>query len=153
MKNINKILVLLLLILLSGCNPEDICLSNQHALRANFFSMKDKNRVSVPNTTIFGLGMPNDSIYKDETVTAMFLPLRFDSDTTSFVFHIQALRDTIHIVHSKKLSCISRNCGFTFDFKLDTVLFTGIFIDSISIKIPNIRYNENFDNVEIYLFD
>ena len=153
MKNLHKLLYLFIPILLSGCNPDDICLSNQHAVQASFFSMSSKNRVVVDNTTIFGLGMSNDSIYKDEKVAAMFLPLRFDKDTTTFVFHIQSLKDTIHFVHSKKLSFISRNCGFTFDFKIDTFYFTGIFIDSISIINPNVKYNENFDNVEIYLFD
>lgn len=147
------IFLLFILTLFSGCNPDDICLSNQHALQSNFFSMENKNRVIVPGTTIFGLGMSNDSIYKNEDVSSMFLPLSFDKDTTSFVVIRQSvLKDTIHFVHSKKLTFISRNCGFTFDFKLDTVYFTGLFIDSISIVNRNIKYNENFDNVEIYIY-
>jgi len=103
------------------------------------------------NTTIFGVGMDNDSIYKNENVNLMFLPLSFDGDTTSFVIFQQTLRDTIHFVHTKNLSFISRKCGFNFDFTLDTVYFTGTFIDSVSITYPLVRYNENFDNVQIYI--
>jgi hypothetical protein len=115
--------------------------------------MESKVRINVPNTTIYGLGMPEDStIYNDETVNKIFLKLAFDSDTTSYIVIRQTLKDTIHFVHTKKLDFISRKCGFTFNFKLDTVLFSGIFIDSVAVINPNIRYNENFDNLEIYIY-
>ena len=152
--NYFKILIFLIIsILFSRCNVDDICLSNQNALHAEFFSMETKGRINVPRTTIYGLGMPEDStIYMEETVNKMFLKLSYSSDTTSYVIINQTLQDTIHFIHTKKLDFISRKCGFSFDFKLDTVYFTGIFIDSVAIINPGIKYNENFDNVEIYIY-
>ena len=149
-----KILICLVIsVLFSGCSVDDMCLSNQNALHGNFFSMETKKAVAVEKITIFGLGMPEDStIYKEETVSKMFLKLSYSSDTTSYVIIKQTLKDTIHFVHSKKLDFISRKCGFNFNFKLDTVLFTGIFIDSVAIKHSTVKYNENFDNVEIYIY-
>ena len=145
------LIFLLLQLLFSGCNNDSICLSNQHALRAYFMSMEDKTRVQVLNTTIFGLGMENDSIYKEEDVANMFLPMAFSGDTTTFVIMVQTLADTIHFVNTKKMNFISRECGFTLDFVIDTVYFSNRFIDSVAIINPNIRYNENVDNVEIYI--
>jgi hypothetical protein len=152
--NCSKILTFFVIfILLSGCNADDICLSNQNALHADFFSMETKERVAMLRTTIWGLGMPEDStIYNDEPVSKMFLKLSFDKDTTSFIIMRQTIKDTIHFVHSKKLDFVSRKCGFTFNFKIDTVYFTGIFIDSVAVINPNIKYNENIDNLEIYTY-
>ena len=146
------LIFLLLSLFFSGCNTDDICLSNQHALRAYFMSMEDKVRVQTTRTTIYGVGMSNDSIYKEETVSNMFLPLSFNRDTTSFLIFRQTLRDTIHFVHTKKMNFISRECGFTFDFVIDTVYYSNTFIDSVAIINRNVRYNENIDNVEIYIY-
>jgi len=140
-------------VLFFRCNVDDICLSNQHAVQTCFFSMETKNKLAQPRTTIFGLEKDNDSIYRNENVLNMFLPLSFDRDTTSFLIKIQTKSDTIHFVHTKKLNFISRECGFTFDFVLDTVFYTNIFIDSVAIIYPHVKYNENLENVEIYIYN
>jgi len=148
------LIIILLSIIFQRCNVDDICLSNQHAVRAYFMLMEEKERAMVQRATIYGLGMPNDSIYKEENVTNMFLPLSFTKDTTSFLIFIQneSFRDTIHFVHTKKMNFISRECGFTFDFLIDTVYFSKMFIDSVAVINPNVRYNENVENVEIYIY-
>jgi len=150
--NLKLLILILSLLIFFGCNPDDMCLSNQQTVKGSFFSMQNKSQISLLQTSIFGLGMDNDSIYKKESVSDFFLPLMFDKDTTSFVVKNQMLNDTIHFIHTKKIDFISRKCGFTFSFKIDTVNFTGIFIDSVSVINPNIKYNENIKNVEIYIY-
>jgi len=152
--NLKIFIALVLSVFLYGCTADDMCLSNQNALHANFFSMEEPQKtIAVEKITVLGLGMPEDyTVYKDETVSKMFLKLSYTADTTTYVIIKQTLKDTLQFVHSKTLDFTSRKCGFNFNFKLDTVLFAGIFIDSIAIKHQTVKYNENFDNVEIYIY-
>lgn len=137
-----------------GCNQKEMCLSNQNAIQTGFYSAfysTDKDS-SLINTTVYCSGNEELLIYEDETVNKMFLPLSFEGDESVFVISNNSLNDTIWIVHSKELKFISRECGFNFDFKVDTVMFTKTFIDSVALFYPNVVYGENIENVKIYLY-
>lgn len=140
------------LILLS-CNPEPICLSNQNAVQTGFYSAYSKiNKDTVlNNTSVIGKGAI-DSVYNKELVQKMFLPLSFVSDTTAFIIENNTLKDTIWFKHNKELFFVSRNCGFSFNFVVDTVWFTQTFIDSVALDYKPINYNENIENVKIYIY-
>ncbi len=146
-------LVIFLLTTVS-CTQDQICLSNQHALQAGFYSAwteSDKDSLLI-DASVFGIGDGIDSIYKNEIVTKMFLPLSFDRDTTGFVIKNHNLVDTIWFKHSKEIKFISRDCGFTFNFTIDTTWFTNIFIDSVAIGHPLVNYGEDIENIKIYLY-
>ena len=142
----------LVLVIPWGCGADDICLSNQHALQAGFYSYRTSNDSILQGTTIYGAGKSNDSIYKNEPARKLFLPLSFDSDTTVFVVFSNALHDTIKFVHTKETSFVSRKCGFVFNYEIDTVLHTETFIDSVSIVNSGVRYDENFENIKIFVY-
>jgi hypothetical protein len=93
-----------------------------------------------------------DSIYKDEAVSKLFLPLSFDSDTTAFVIDEGVLRDTIWFRHTKELIYISRNCGFTYDFTIDSIWYTTVLVDSVAVDKPGVKYSENAENVKIFVY-
>ena len=135
-----------------GCNADDICLSNQHALQAGFYSYRTLKDSTIQGTTIYGVGKSNDSIYKNEPARKLFLPLSFNRDTTVFVVFSNALSDTIKFVHTQELEFVSRKCGFVFNFAIDTVIHTETFIDSVSIVNPGVRYNENIENIKIFVY-
>lgn len=136
-----------------GCNQDELCLSNQHALQTGFYSAFNVNRDSIlRNADVHGLDNAESMIYKDQDISKMFLPLSFQDDTSIFVISNNSLSDTIWVVHSKELQFISRECGFTFDFTIDTVLFTKTFVDSVALFYPKVSYGENFENVKIYLY-
>ena len=135
-----------------GCSADDICLSNQHALQAGFYSYHTLKDSTLQGTTIYGVGQSNDSIYKNEPARKLFLPLSFNNDTTVFVIFSNALSDTIKFVHTKELTFVSRKCGFVFNYEIDTVMHTETFIDSVSIVNSGVRYNENFENIEIFIY-
>ena len=82
----------------------------------------------------------------------LFLPLSFISDTTAFVIDEGSLRDTIWFRHSKEMKYISRDCGFTYNFKLDSIWFTDEIIDSVAISNAGVNYSESLENVKIYIY-
>ncbi|MDR2927712.1 MAG: hypothetical protein LBV41_05885 [Cytophagaceae bacterium] len=135
-----------------GCNPDDICLSNQYAVQAGFYSYYTGGDSIIGETTVFGVGNNVDSIYNKVSAQKLFLPLSFDGDTTSFLVYDRTRIDTVRLVHGKELIFISRRCGFTFNYTIDTVLYSNTFIDSVSVVNRNVKYNENIENIEIYLY-
>ena len=142
----------LFLVIPYGCGADDICLSNQHAVQTGFYSYRTLRDTSLLGTTIYGVERGNDSIYKNETTRKLFLPLSFDHDTTIFIVFSNTLHDTLKFVHTKEMVYISRKCGFTYNYTIDTILHTETFINSVSIVNPEVKYNENIENIEIFIY-
>ncbi|NLA25522.1 MAG: hypothetical protein GX879_11210 [Bacteroidales bacterium] len=151
--NFTIISFLTIIVLIASCTPESICLSNQNAMQASFYSAYGKGLKDtiLVNLSIIGLDM-SDSIYSKENVQKMFLPLSFNSDSTAFLFENNTLKDTLWVAHQKELNYISRKCGYSFNFKIDTVWFSNTFIDSAFVDIRTVRYNENIENVKIFVY-
>lgn len=142
-----------MLLIITACNPDSICLSNQNAVQTGFYSAYStaNKDTALSKTSVFGLGV-TDSIYSKEGVQKMFLPLSFSNDTTAFVIENNTLKDTIWFGHTKELFFISRKCGFSFNFQIDTVWSTHTFIDSVALDLNTVNYNENVENVKIYIY-
>jgi hypothetical protein len=139
----------------ASCSQNEICLSNQHALQSGFYSalaLEDKDTL-LTEARVYGILPEKDPLYDNETVGKLFLPLSFQKDTTAFVLYSgEFMKDTLWFRHSSELKYISRECGFTFNFELDSVWFTSVFIDSVAIENPGVNYGENFENVKIYIY-
>lgn len=156
MKLAVRALAMLSIVFVYACGNEnsDFCLSNQQSVQAGFYSSyaaNDKDS-TVRNVFIYSLGV--DSItYDTVTVNKIYLPLNLHKDTSQFIIDINTLKDTITFVHSKELNFVSGECGFVFSLYLDTVYHSDVsFIDSVAIVNDEIIYNENFENVKIYLY-
>lgn len=156
MKFLSGLLTLGLMVLLlsPGCEGEEACLSNQHAVQARMYSAwstSDKDS-ALENVSLIGLDM-NDSIYREQQLSELFMPLDFESDTSTFVLGVsETLKDTLSIVYSKELDFISRDCGYIFTFELDTILHSRSFIDSVSIAYPTVKYGESTANIKLYIY-
>jgi hypothetical protein len=138
---------------LVACQRDEACLSNQNAVQAGFYSAwstTDKDS-TLSDVSVYGLGV-TDSVYSDESLNDLFLPLSFSGDTTGFVIGVKTLRDTLWLVHQKELDFISGNCGYVFSFELDTILHTGAFIDSVVIDYSSVRYGESAENIKLYIY-
>ncbi len=138
---------------LVACQRDEACLSNQNAVQAGFYSAwstTDKDS-TLSDVSVYGLGVA-DSVYSVESLSDLFLPLSFSSDTTGFVIGVKTLRDTLWMVHRKELDFISGNCGYVFSFELDTILHTGAFIDSVAIDYSSVRYGESAENIKLYIY-
>ncbi len=156
MKHVVRALAILLIVFVYACGTEnsDFCLSNQQSVQAGFYSSyatNDKDS-TVRNVFIYSLGV--DSItYDTVSVNKIYLPLNLNKDTSQFIIDINTLKDTITFVYSKELNFVSGECGFIFSFYLDTLYHSDVsFIDSVAIINDEIIYNENFENVKIYLY-
>lgn len=156
MKQTVRALAILSIVFVYACGTEnsDFCLSNQQSVQAGFYSSyatNDKDS-TVSNVFIYSLGV--DSItYDTISVNKMYLPLNLNKDTSQFIIDINTLKDTITFVYSKELNFVSGECGFIFSFYLDTLYHSDVsFIDSVAIINDEIIYNENFENVKIYLY-
>ena len=127
-------------------------MSNQQSVQAGFYSSNSDKDSTVNNVVIYSVGI--DSItYDTVSVSKVFLPLNMHKDTSEFIVEMNTLKDTIKFVHQKELNFVSGDCGFVFSFFLDTVIFTDkSFIDTIVVDNSEIIYNENFENVKIYLY-
>ncbi|MGQ1787896.1 MULTISPECIES: DUF6452 family protein [unclassified Saccharicrinis] len=147
---------LIFIILIYACEDEssDFCLSNQQSVQAGFYSSYQSTDTdsSVSDVVIYSIGV--DSIpYDTVTVSDVYLPLNMHKDTSRFIIEINELKDTVSFVHQKELNFVSGECGFVFSFYLDTVLFSDVsFIDSVAIDYDEVIYNENLENVKIYLY-
>ncbi len=146
---------------LSACDSgSDICLSNQQSVQGNFYSSyynyTDDVDTFVAPISIVGLsdGVPVDSIiYQNDSIDNCYMPLSMFHDTTQYLIKVNNSSDTISFVHNKELSFISEECGFIFDFKLDTIMYSNTsFIDTVIIYDNEIIYNESTPNVKIYIY-
>ncbi|MFW5753567.1 MAG: DUF6452 family protein [Marinilabiliaceae bacterium] len=136
-----------------ACEGEDACLSNQNAVQVRMYSAwseEDKDS-TLSNVSLVGLDQV-DSIYQNESVSELFMPLDYERDTTTFILSAETLRDTLSIVHSGELDFISGDCGYIFSFELDTILHTRAFIDSASVSYPFVEYGESFENIKLYIY-
>ena len=157
MKQAIRFTIIILVVSFFACtSSDDFCLSNQDTVQTTFYSSYTDDDSTVSAVTIYGIYDMEaiDSLISDSaSVSSSFLPLSMMHDSTSFVIEIDNTKDTLTFVHTKELSYVSDECGFIFKFELDTVLFTDIsFIDSVSIVYSDIIYNENIENVQIYLY-
>ena len=154
MKLIIYSLTLLLILLIYSCEEEsaDFCLSNQQSVQAGFYSGNTSNDTTVSDVVIFSEGV-DIILYDTVRVNELYLPLSMHKDTSRFIIEINALKDTVSFVHQKELNFVSGDCGFVFNFYIDTVMYSGLsLIDTVLIDNNSIIYNENFENVKIYLF-
>ncbi|MFT3737270.1 MAG: DUF6452 family protein [Breznakibacter sp.] len=147
----------ILLVVLSACNSQDICLSNQHAAQIKLVSLYTTTSTTDKDTTltvsVWGIGR-TDSVYSSQSLSSLFLPLKFDGDpdTTSFILKLNTSIDTIYMVHRKELDFVSGDCGYVFRFEIDTVWFTHNTLDSVSISHPIIKYGEDATNIKLFVY-
>lgn len=144
--------MLTILTILSGCTEDNFCLSNQHAMQTGFYVSNSRVQKDTVLNRAVVFGLENDSIlYQNAKVSKLFLPLSFDGTSTVFVLNDSVFSETIYIYHTKTLNYISRECGFIYDFKIDSISHTNVFIDSVEIFYPYVKYGENLENVKIYI--
>lgn len=149
--------------LLTGCAGNE-CLENHSALPlAYFYSYQTRQRVSIQNLEIFGIGAPGDSIlYEPQTLQAAYLPFRIWQDTTRYVFVYQSLAerdeegqivvsaptDTVTFIYKPTEWFVSPACGAMYFYDMKEVRHSDFLIDSIAYN-PLIT-NENSENIQIF---
>ena len=153
-------LLIITVIVLGGCDQSNLCISGQSSIQAGLYSPSEPEGRDTTLTGITLWGLNNDSILADSTrVNKLFLPADLNSDSCTFVMREDKLvgetvisySDTLLFVYSRDLNYISGDCGFSYDIELDTVIHTNNIIDSVIIDNASVLYNENFENVKIFI--
>ena len=154
MKTIYHITAAVVLAVIIGrCDSSgDICLSNQNAAQAGLYTAHSNSDKDTVLTELYVQGVGNDSIlYENVSTSDLFLPLTMHADTSAFTIKVKTLLDTIWFVYKRDLEYVSGDCGFAVSIEIDTIFFTERFIDSVAIDYPYVKYNENIENVKIYI--
>ncbi len=135
-----------------SCNGDDMLLSYQHTVQVGAASMRTKNDTTLLGVSVVGLGR-DDTLYTAESTSELFLNLDLNSNVTSYIITTHGtLEDEMHFYYTQKLKPVSGSGGIAVEVHLDSVKNTSIYIDSVSIEYPDIRYNESLTNVKIFIY-
>lgn len=132
LKNIALPIVFLLTGLVS-CTTEGCYEDTDSEVLISLNETEDNNLITVDSITVFGLGMESDSLYKNESLESLSLPLNPGSDRSVFVIINGLKYDTITINYSSRHNFISKGCGYNYLHQIESVEFTRNKIDTILI--------------------
>lgn len=153
-------IIIITIIITSSCDRGSLCLSGQNAIQAGLYSPSSENDKDTTLTGIYLWGINNDSVLIDSArVNKLFMPTDLNSDSSAFIIREEKLigeniiyeNDTLLFIYTRDLNYISGDCGFSYNLVLDTVIHTNNLIDSVIISNPSVSYNENLENVKIYI--
>lgn len=153
------IIISLVIAILSGCSTNE-CFDNQNSLPlAGFYSSDPTPQaISLDSISIYGLGAPGDSILQDSvrSLSQSYLPFRIDQNSTTYVIQylaglagIYRMADTITFNYDIVPMFVSSACGAVYYYKMDTIITTHNFIDSVTCPLGEIT-NANIENLRIY---
>ena len=80
----------------------------------------------------------------------LWLPLRVDTAVTTYQIRWHEQLDSITIHHTNDRQFISNACGCMVYHTIDTVLFSGVFIDSVEV-LNTIVSGTTEENILLYL--
>jgi hypothetical protein len=119
-------------------------------VKATFYSTETGNPTAPDSVTLFGIYMDTLEIYNKTTnlKTAEF-PLYAEKQGCKFVIKINGIIDTIEFNYISYPHLLSKECGYTFFYTLETDTHTKNTIDSVSI-IKNTITTFNEENIRIF---
>lgn len=144
--------LVLLLTLQISCTPESCLEETQTYVKATFYTNDGTGKIKAPDTlTIYGVGRENKLIYNKVTQTSsVLLPLDASSESCDFIFIINNKRETVSFKYTSYPHFVSKECGYTYFNKLDSVMpgtfniIDAIYLDNKNVIIPN------EDNIRIF---
>ncbi len=147
-----KILIAFLaafLLQIVSCTPES-CLEEIIAdIKAPLY-LNSTGKVLAPDSlTLYGLNAESDKIYNStKNVKLALLPLNPSAESCGFIIRINGITDTIHIWYASYPHLISKECGYTYYYTIDSLTFTKNIIDSILIRNRSVT-TVNEENIRI----
>lgn len=143
-----------------ACCTSDECEGNKNSLPLAAFmsSMPEPAPISIDSLSVYGIGVPGDSILLDSAVNVSqtFLPFRIDQGSTTYVIrYLQQLlasrdmRDTLTFTYDIVPQFVSSACGAVYFYDNVRISHTSHFIDSVSCPDGRIT-NANLTNIFIY---
>ena len=151
-KRYHNILFLLVIIIL-GCEKDDICIvgsENTSRITIGFIDYESKTDKGITLNSIRGIGL--DSIIERFNGNNLKLPLMANSNKTKYVFEYNETLDTLILHHQTIHKYLNRSCGYISNFivKSDTEISKNHgWIKEVSIENDSI-FNEEKTNILIH---
>jgi predicted nucleic-acid-binding Zn-ribbon protein len=137
-------------ILLNSCSLKSCFDVTESKVKTAFYSKQTLKALAPDSLTLYGINRDTSKIY-DKAIqpkSAEF-PL-FAADTSvKFIIMINGINDTIEFRYSSYLHLISKECGYTYYYNIDTALHSFNIIDSLSFSKKTITTLSE-ENMRIY---
>jgi hypothetical protein len=143
-------LLIYILVNLFACSPGSCLDETESMVKATFYSKETLKPVAPDSVTLYGVNMDTLLLYdKSEKLESAEFPLYAAANDCKFVIRINGINDTIEFTYDSSTHLLSKECGYTFFFDLDTAIHSINIIDSISIVKKSITtFNE--ENMRIF---
>lgn len=151
------LLAAILLVGIAACNDEG-CEGNTSSMPlAGFYSSQTKKAITIDSLTVFGVGVPNDSLLLDTAKASQtYFPLDIKKMQARFVIRYDQkqlaalnLADTVTIDYSPRPYFHSEECGAMYYFDVKGYRTTNVLIDSMQIIAP-VFDNTTAETIKIY---
>lgn len=139
-----------LILFLLSCTPESCFEETISFVNVTFYKTGNDQPSTPDSITVFGIGNETNKLYnKALQISRIKLPLNASDETCGFVMKINNITDTLKFTYSSYPYLLSKECGITFFFKLDSYSVSGSAVDTIIFKNINITtFNE--ENIRIF---
>jgi hypothetical protein len=143
-------LLIIILVHLYSCTPGSCLDDTESKVKTTFYSKETLKPLAPDSVTLYGVNMDTLLLYnKYVNLQSAEFPLYAAANECKFVIRINGVNDTIEFTYTSSTHLLSKECGYTFFFDLDTAIHTINIIDSISIvKNPITTFNE--ENMRIF---
>ena len=112
--------------------------------------METGKPLAPDSLTLYGLDMDTVKIYdKTAKLLTALIPLNAAVNNCIFIIRINGITDTLDLQYTGYPQLLSKECGYTYFFNLDTTAYTTNAIDSISVIKLNIT-THNEENIRIF---
>ncbi len=135
---------------LNSCTLKSCFDVTESKVKSTFYSIQSGKALSPDSLTLYGMNKDTSKIYHNllKAVNAEF-PLFATDTSVKFIIGINGIYDSLEFRYKSYLHLISKECGYTYYFNLDTVIHTAHIIDSVSI-LKNTITNKSGENMRIY---
>jgi len=135
---------------LSSCTAGSCFDETESRVKGTFYSMETGKTLAPDSVTLYGVNMDTLEIYDKTTkLKSAEFPLFAEEQGCKFAIRINGINDTLEFRYISFAHLLSKECGYTFFFTLDTVIHSINIIDSISIEKKSITtFNE--ENLRIF---
>lgn len=149
MKNLFLTALLIALVVFNHACTKEGCNENTEVMmRAVFYSNESGEQISIDSLEIYGLNIPDSSIYSMSTKKNIDLPLNPSATNCSFAFINGGRADTITIHYTSRLKFVSAACGYIYTHELEEIEHTVNDIMDILITNKPVNPGEQ-ENIQI----
>lgn len=146
---------------LPGCST-DTCDDNRSALPLmGFYSSATGMQMMLDSIALGGVGAPGDSLLVEpgQSVLSVYLPFRFDSESTSFRIHYDykeqgldspELDDVVTFHYTSIPYFASEECGAYYQYLIRDVEYTRHLIDSVAVP-DSLVTNVEMERIRVYI--